>query len=216
MINRQNIISQRGGIGLNIITAILAVVIGVLIFTLMRDAPTRTNKTIGIDSPATSTTTRHPITPQERLDMEFDDGLGESDSSTTYPLDEWGAGLFQVDVFIRDINNDGRPDKITRSQIETGTAHFSYEYRIEINTPDGMIDITPENFKTVEGADCSLQKLRFVFSPSFGIVKISRPWQETWTTPTMATRDIYSIVNDDIHHLSSNEMGVVCDVMELF
>ena len=119
-------------------------------------------------------------------------------------------------MFRRDINNDGRPDRITRRRVENGTAHFTYEYTIELNIDDEFVDITPDGFNTVEGAQCALGKLRFVFTPAFQVIKISRPWNETWTTPTPAKKDTFSIIQNQIHHIDSAAMPTVCDVAELF
>ncbi|MDE5615896.1 MAG: hypothetical protein K2I81_03640 [Alphaproteobacteria bacterium] len=208
--------NQRGSIAINIILVLLLAVIAVLIFLLMSDGMPRYGRTIGTEAPVHDSQRPKQIPKAPQKSLTFDDGLGRATSSTEYPLDDFGAGLARVDVFRHDINNDGRPDRITRSRVENGTDHFTYEYKIELNTDNGYMDITPDDFKTVEGAQCALQKIRFVFTPSFGVIKISRPWQDTWITPTVATRDTFSIIKDTIYHIDSQTLKSVCDVAELF
>ena len=210
--------NQRGSIAINIMLVLLLAVIAVLIYMLAGDGGTRNGRTIGTVSPVHTAPAPAKKMPAPPLPAhgEFDDGLGRATTTTEYPLDDFGAGLARVDVFTRDINNDGLADRITRSRRENGTDHFTYEYKIELNTGDGYTDITPNGFTTVEGAQCALQKLRFVFTPGFGVIKISRPWQDTWITPTVATRDTFSIIKDKIHRIESRTLTSVCDVEELF
>lgn len=210
---------QRGSATLNIILILLLVVIAVLVYLLASPTP-RHARTIGTDAAVVHAPVQVAQQPQPapdaRAGMVFDDGLGNAESKTEYPLDEYGAGLASVEVFRHDINNDGYADRITRSRQENGTDHFTYEYTIELNTGDGYIDITPDDFKTVEASECALQKLRFSFTPAFRVTKISRPWNDTWLTPTMATRDTYSIIKNQIHHIDHSNLTTVCDVAELF
>jgi len=212
---------QRGGITLNIILILLLVVIAVLIYLLAGDGTPRYGRTIGTDA-VPSAMPRYSDnrgTPQPTIasaTAEFNDGLGRPGTVTEYPLDEYGAGLASVEVFHHDINNDGRPDRITRRREENGTDHFTYEYTIELNNGDEYVDITPEDFKTIEASECALQKLQFTFTPAFRVIKISRPWQDTWLTPTMATRDTYSVIKNQIHHIDHSDLTTVCDVAELF
>lgn len=209
--------NQRGSIAVNIILILLLAVIAVLIYLMAGNDGTRHGRTIGTQTPMHEIPRRANISaPGTSANGSFDDGLGRATTSTEYPLDDFGAGLARVDVFRHDINNDGLADRITRSRHENGTDHFTYEYKIELNTGNGYKDITPEGFTTVEGAQCALQKLRFVFTPGFGVIKISRPWQDTWITPTIATRDTFSIIKDNIHKIESQTLTSVCDVAELF
>ncbi len=155
-------------------------------------------------------------TQQLGENYEFDDGLRNPISQEEFPLDEYGEGVANIDVFRPDINGDGRADIITRTRNENGTAHFYYDYLVQLNTDNGLIDITPDGFRTTEGAECALQKLRFIFIPSFQIIKIGREWQETWTTPTIAKKTIYKIDGNAMKISSVEQMKKICNVSELF
>ncbi len=211
---------QRGGITLNIILILLLVMIAILIYLLAGNGTSRYGRTVGTDAATVRAPVQSAEEPQPATNAPatttFDDGLGDAETTTEYPLDEYGAGLASVEVFRHDINNDGYADRITRRRLENGTGHFTYEYTLELNTGDGYLDITPDGFKTVEASECALQKLRFSFAPAFRVTKISRPWRDTWLTPTMATRDTYSIIKNQIHHIDHSELTTVCDVAELF
>ncbi|MDR0741675.1 MAG: hypothetical protein LBF28_02785 [Rickettsiales bacterium] len=147
---------------------------------------------------------------------EFDDGLRNPSSATKYQWDEVGAGLAGIEIFNIDINNGGGRDRITRSKYENGTSHFYYEYKIELNANGKLTDITPNDFRTIEGAECSLQKLRFVFSPVFQIIKISRDWEESWATPTAARRTIYTLSENELKPAHAMRLGKICNVSDLF
>jgi len=145
----------------------------------------------------------------------FDDGLWNPVLREAFDLDELGQGVSLVETYAAETGS--RRIRITRTRNERGTAHFSYEYRIELAAPgQDFRDITPDGFRTIEGADCSLQKLRFVFAPSFQVVKISRTWEDTWATPTMAARTIYSLIDGELHAGAPVQLEEVCDVSELF
>lgn len=146
----------------------------------------------------------------------FTDGLKNPSSTVEYTLDEYGTGIASREVFGIDINQDGNRDRITRDRYENGTAHFYFAYKVELNAPGGFTDITPDDFRTTEGADCSLQKLQFIFKPNFQVIKISREWQDSWTTPTMASRTIYTIQNDMLHAGAPRQLRNICNVSELF
>ena len=137
----------------------------------------------------------------------FDDGLTDAVERTEGKLNEFGEGIVGTEVF-RYAGNI----KITKSRFENGTAHGRYEYKVELNGKD----ITPENFSTVEGADCALQRLRFFSAPEFHVVKISRQWEETWITPTMATKTIYRLSNDGLKAGAPEDLEIICDVSDLF
>lgn len=160
-----------------------------------------------------------PAAPRESPDVgnyDFDDGLRNADSVTRYTLDDFGAGVASREVFNIDINNDNRKDRITRTRVENGTDHFSIQYTIELNTVNGFTDITPDNFKTIEGAECSLQKFRFVFRPEFSITKISRTWSESWDTPTRAVRNVYTLAGGELRTSAPQQLKTVCNVSDLF
>lgn len=148
----------------------------------------------------------------------FDDGLRNPDTTRRYQLDESGEGLLQSEIFNIDINADGRLDKITRSRYENGTDHFYYDYTLELNTPNGYVNVTPKQFRTIEGADCALRKIQFIFTPEFHIKVISRPWQDSWTTPTLATLTAYGFVSNgsQLDILTQRNMEQICDVSQLF
>ncbi len=209
MTHYSNLQSQRGSIAFNVIMILMLIVIGVLIYILASGDVSRVGTTGGVDgAPTTNDVTSG--------DGTFVDGLTLPTSVENFPLDEFGAGLSNVSVFTYDINNDGRPDRITRSRIENGTSHYYDEYKIELNTPDGYQDITPDGFRTVEGTECALSKLKFTFRPDFYVVKIARNWQDSWVTPTMAHETVYRIVGDKLVATESKPLRVVCDVVGLF
>jgi len=137
----------------------------------------------------------------------FDDGLTNAVEKVEGDLDDLGRGIASTEVF-RYAGNI----KITRTRFETGTAHGYYEYKVELNGAD----ITPKDFSTEEGADCVLQRLKFYSVPQFHVVKISRPWKDTWITPTMATKTIYRLSGDGLKAGEPENLEVVCDVSDLF
>ena len=107
------------------------------------------------------------------------------------------------------------PDRITKSLIETGNSHNFIEYKIELNKYESYVDLTLENFRTIQGADCDLQRFKFSFDP-FRITKISRPFKDTWNTETMATKTVYIIQNNELVEYSKTDLKYICDVRELF
>jgi hypothetical protein len=148
--------------------------------------------------------------------MEFTDGLENPVSVHKFAPDEFGEGVVEVATFSYDIDGDGRPDKISRARRETGTAHFQYIYKVELNNGEKLINITPKDFFTVEGAECAHQKIQFSFKPDFSITKISRPMGEDWDTPTQSTKTVYTLWNNNLHIAETLEYKTVCDVAELF
>ena len=146
----------------------------------------------------------------------FSDGLKNPDSVTRYELDEFDIGLSEKSIYYEDINSDKKPDRITKSLIETGNAHSYYEYKIELNVDGKFVDITPENFRTVNGADCDLQQIQFVFQPQFKIVFISRYMGDTWDTPTAANKKVFKFSGDKLQSGDVKKTRPVCDVKELF
>lgn len=207
--------NQSGNAVLNILLVIMFVIIAVLIYILAGGPLPKKTTSVGIQS---------PNMPSQLSDKEegitsngtFTDGLTSPDFSDKYQLDEFGAGISERDIFDIDINNDGRKDRITRTRNENGTSHFYYQYKIELNQNGNFVDITPDGFRTTEGAECALQKLQFKFKPEFRVVKISRDWQDSWDTPTMATKYIYEFENNNLNQISSEQMKSVCDVSDLF
>lgn len=146
----------------------------------------------------------------------FSDGLGKPDSKTEYTLNEFGEGTASIEIFNRDLNSDGVIDRISRIKQETGNAHSYYEYKIELRDKGYWRDITPDDFRTVEGADCSLQKLQFLFTPVFKVKKIYRNFETSWDTPSVASGTIYQLQNNSLVSTGKISLSTVCDVKELF
>ena len=147
---------------------------------------------------------------------ELSDGLINPDSVTQYPLDEFGTGISEKSIYYIDINKDNKPDRITKTFIETGNAHSYYEYKIELNQNGKFVDITPENFRTVNGADCDLQQIQFVFKPKFKVILISREIGDTWNDTTVAQKQTFQISENKLQKTETKTLRKVCDVKELF
>ena len=146
----------------------------------------------------------------------FSDGLHNPDSVTTYQLDEDETGIAEKSVFLIDINHDKAQDRITRTFFENGNAHSYYEYKIELNKNGKYVDITPKNFKTINGADCDLQQIKFVFKPKFKVIMIYREMGDTWVEPTLAKSKTFVINDDNMVASKEKNLRAVCDVKELF
>ena len=153
---------------------------------------------------------------QKNRAITFNDGLGKTKDKIGYKPDETGVGVTRIETFSFDINSDGQDDKITRIRHENGTAHFWDEYTIEINENNRFHTITTDDFKTINGADCALQKIKFVFKPKFQVIKISRPWVDSWITPSMATQTTYELINNKMVMVETKKLSSVCDVTDLF
>lgn len=203
--------NQSGNVIFNILLIVLLVVIAVLIYMLVGSNRAKIGDTVGIESPTYQTVSQ----PAERDDI-FSDGLGTPQQSQQFQLDEFGSGIAERDTFSRDINGDGRLDRITRTRYENGTPHFYYEYKIELNNGNDFTDITPDGFRTTEGAECALQKLQFTFTPRFSVKKISRQWRDSWDTPTPAVCTIYELSDNALVQSDTEDLDSVCDVRELF
>ena len=159
----------------------------------------------------------NPVPVIEPTDgVEFSDGLENPVSVHNFEPDEFGEGVVEVATFSYDLDQDGRPDKISRARRETGTAHFQYIYKVELNDGQKMVNITPKDLFTVEGQECARQKIQFSFKPDFSITKISRPLGEDWNTPTQSTKTVYTLWNNSLHVATVSEYKTVCDVAELF
>ncbi len=208
--------TKSRGTWLVVLIVIVFLILGFMAYTFMtnRSPKSDTQTTPYIETEQASAPRR--AQPHDAGNYPFDDGLKNPGSTTEYKLDEFGAGIASRDMWNIDINNDGLRDRITRDHIENGTDHYYDEYKIELNTSAGFIDITPAGFRTVEGADCALQKLRFTLAPSFQVTKISREWSETWDTPTPAVRTVYKLVGDELQTISSRQLRTICNVSDLF
>ena len=184
--------NEQGGITVNILLIIMLIVIGVLIYILAGGTVPRIGKIGGVTSPTTMPDEQQLFTTSGG---EFTDGLVNPGFSQEYQLDEFGTGVAQRDIFDIDINGDGARDRITRTRNENGTA---------------------DGFRTTEGAECALTKFQFKFQPEFRVIKISRQWQDSWDTPTMATRTIYSLAGTELAPGKPQQLKSVCDVTDLF
>lgn len=190
---------------IKIIIIVALIVIGVVVFYKLIE-PHPEIQPVYIEEPIIETTGG----------ANFTDGLENPESVRNFAPDEFGAGVVEVATFSYDIDGDGRPDKISRARRETGTAHFQYIYKVELNNGEKLINITPKDFFTVEGAECAHQKIQFSFKPDFSITKISRPMGEDWNTPTQSTKTVYTLWNNNLHIAETSEYKTVCDVAELF
>lgn len=201
---------EKGSAILTILLIIMVVVIGFLIYLLAGGSIPKATKTVGVESPTMEISTKKTENEQ------FSDGLTNLVSSKKFNLNEFGEGIAEQNIYEYDINNDGKKDRITRTKNENGTPHFYYEYKIELNKNGSFVDITPEGFRTTEGAECALQKLQFVFKPDFKVIKISRDWKDSWDTPSLAIQTTYNFSDGKIISTSEKELQTICDVSELF
>lgn len=204
--------NELGSVMPIVLITIIILILALLSFFIFK---TGDKKDMQKSTPEYNLNTEQKIKQSEN-NLDFDDGLHNPTTVKTFPLDETGAGLAISEIFEMDINNDGRKDIITKNRYENGTAHFYYEYKIELKLNNKFVNITPENFKTSEGAECSLQKFRFIQKPNFKIIKISRNWEESWTNPTVATRYFYILRNNEIKEISSKQLIKTDDVSDLF
>lgn len=222
---------ECGSIALAVITTLLLVAVGVLVYILITENSEKSARgTSDAEITETVAAPRNqfvqpgevvpPIETQNPPSADdtdaFDDGLGTPERTIPADLDEFGAGLGETKIYYIDINNDRKPDRIIRTRIDPGNAHYYDEYEIALNTGTGFDDITPDGFYTVHGADCALQRIRFTFRPKFRAIKISRPIGDTYITPTPAVYETYELVNDEIIRVGARQMPAVCDVTKLF
>lgn len=203
--------SEHGGIALNLTLVVLIAAIASLGYILLKK---QTQEKIITNSEYTG---EFNMPEKQKITMEtFSDGLGEANAITRWAADETGAGIVKSETFNTDINGDKVPDRITKIRHESGTAHFWDEYKIELNQDGRYRDITPKGLRTTVGAECALQQIQFQYKPNFKIIKISRPWRDSWTGPSMATRTIYTLENNKLVPDAGENLGTVCDVSELF
>lgn len=146
----------------------------------------------------------------------FSDGLPKPDSVVNYPLDEFGTGVAQKQIYRIDINNDGQTDKITKTFVETGNAHSYYEYKIELRHGNEYIDVTPNNLKTTNGAECDLQQIQFSLKPQFSAKIIYRELGNYWNQPTVAKQKKLTLIGNKIQESEIKTLKSVCDVKVLF
>ncbi|MBO4582725.1 MAG: hypothetical protein J5714_01550 [Alphaproteobacteria bacterium] len=188
---------------IKIVIVIFLVAVGIFVFYKLKKPNVIT---IDVDEP----------TIEIVEDTEFSDGLSNPVSVHTFEPNEFGEGVVEVATFSYDLDQDGHPDKISRARRETGTAHFQYIYKVELNDGQKLVNITPKDLFTVEGAECAHQKIQFSFKPDFSITKISRPMGEDWNTPTQSTKTVYALWNNGLRVVTTSEYKTACDVAELF
>lgn len=205
--------SERGGTGTNVLLILMLAAACAGMFMLFRGDFKQSGTTTAMDSPIIS---QRAHTQKTTAVGEFSDGLGVPDAVIRGTLDEFGAGIESVAEFNRDINNDGSMDRITRTHVATGNAHDYDEYKIELNNNGAMENITPKGFRTTHGADCALRLIQFHFEPTFGATIISRPFMDTWDTPSVATKTEYSLENNKLANGPAIKLSSVCDVTDLF
>ena len=205
MQNKQNLFRGNSG---RLILVIVALVVCIAIIYVLKGQ----NKTPALPESVQDV----PDSFVETSGGTFTDGLSNPTNVQHFAPDEFGAGVTEIAEYSYDINHDGRPDKITRRRTDTETAHYQYEYKIELNNGNKYIDVTPKGFYTIEGSECALQKLQFSFNPDFSVIKISRPMGNDWNTPTQSTKTVYSLWGDTMHVTTSIEYKTVCDVAELY
>lgn len=205
--------SQRGGITTNVLLILIFASACALFFMKFRGDFKNSGTTTTMDSPTISQRVQAKKTAPVG---EFTDGLGTPDTITHGTLDEFGAGIESIAEFNRDINNDGQSDRITRTHVATGNAHDYDEYAIELNNNGAMHNITPKGFRTTHGADCALRLIQFHFAPTFGVTIISRPFVDTWDTPSMATKTEYYLENNKLVNSPATKLSNICDVRDLF
>lgn len=201
-----------------LLTIVLVAIIGILVYILTTNVSHRPqDSSIGVGSPMAINKTAPNLRDALTDDFDnFNDGLTNPDTETQNAPDDFGVGITNVRVYNHDLNNDGVLDRITRTHIENGTSHFANEYKIELASGSGWIDITPDNLKTIESADCAIQKLRFYFDPVFTIEIIGRNIGDTYITPTMAYRTVYQMTNNRLMQISHAPVKEICDVSGLF
>lgn len=204
--------SQRGGTLVNVLLILMLAGVCALMFMMLKGDFRKSGTTTAIDSPTMS----QQSTVTKNTTGEFSDGLGTPDTITHGTLDEFGAGIESVAEFNRDINNDGQTDRITRTHVATGNAHDYDEYKIELNNNGKMVNVTPKGFRTTHGADCALRLIQFHFTPAFGATVISRPFVDTWDTPSVATKTIYTLNTNKMIQGDTTKQSAVCDVSDLF
>ncbi len=203
---------QGGGLLKSLVVIFMVVVISALVMMLVHGDFQRPGVTVAINSPEITKSTEQKNVPG----TDFDDGLGTPDKLIYGTLDEFGQGIESIAEFYRDINNDKIPDKITRTHIATGNDHDYQEYKIEIDVNGVMVNVPPHGFRTTHGSECALRLIRFDFKPEMKITIISRPFQDTWDTPSQATQSTYTFNKAKIISSATKKMGVVCDVATLF
>ena len=144
----------------------------------------------------------------------FDDGLSAPDSILEYELDELQTGAAKAEIFNVDIDGDKIPDRITRITHSNISAYSYYEYELELDRNGVFVSIG--TFRTIDGAETSLQKVQFVFSPQFNIIVISRPFKDFFYTPTQAVKNVYELGASGLIMARTEQLSETDNVAELF
>lgn len=191
------------------VSFILLCVLGLVVYKKYNqpeEIPLQNEQVITVDKPALAPVAKHG----------FSDGLPTPDSTITYKQDEFSMGPSTKYIYYIDINKDGTPDKITKTFVETGNAHSYYKYTIEIKKGEEYIDITPNNFTTINGEPCDLQQIQFSFVPQFRAKLIYRELGDSWLQPTVAKQKTFILNDTNWKTYDETELRPVCDVKELF
>lgn len=159
----------------------------------------------------------------------FDDGLYKPWKVENGVLDQFGEGVISREIYKGVFGMQKIPYTIEKANIATNGRENFAEYKVVIHKKSGennatfsdhqkqvILDVTPQDLNTINGADCSLKRIKFGFDPSLTITVISRPFIDTWITPSMATMKRYTLKDNKMELIESKEIGVICDVTELF
>ncbi|MCR4917636.1 MAG: hypothetical protein K5912_01685 [Alphaproteobacteria bacterium] len=147
----------------------------------------------------------------------FVDGLTNPETVTVFEPDiSTGGGIVEIAMYSIDINNDGVPDTITRTRENIPPVNVKYTYKIELNSGEQRVNVTPDGFQTVLGANCAVKKLMFSFEPDFSVTVIERPLGKTWDTPTKTTETVYTLWGNRMHIATQKQDKIICDVADLF
>ena len=78
------------------------------------------------------------------------------------------------------------------------------------------IDVTPNNLKTTNGAECDLQQIQFSLKPQFSAKIIYRELGNYWNQPTVAKQKKLTLIGNKIQESEIKTLKSVCDVKVLF
>lgn len=139
----------------------------------------------------------------------FSDGLPEPNKTEIFDLSDEQYGVERVDTFYVDINNNQKPDTITKGHFITGTAHAYTFYNITLDDGTKL-----DELRTIEGADCVLQAYKFSFKP-FMVMKTSRQLGNDYIEPTKAKLETFKMNTNRLDKISEKNYNAVCDVRSL-
>ena len=139
----------------------------------------------------------------------FSDGLPEPNKTEIFDLSDEHYGVERIDTFYIDINDNQKPDTITKGRFITGTAHAYTCYNITLDDGTKL-----DELRTIEGADCILQAYKFSFDP-FTIVKATRQPGNDYIEPTKAKLETFKTNHNKLDKVSEKNYNAVCDVRSL-